>query len=306
MANNKAISIENLTKIYKSGPKQVVALDNISFSIPKGSIFGLLGPNGAGKSTLINIIAGLVNKSSGRIQILDYDFDKQNNKAKHKLGIVPQELVLDPFFTVKETLDIYAGYYGVKNPDSDKLINALGLSDKRNAKPRGLSGGMKRRLLVAKALVHSPDILILDEPTAGVDIELRKQLWDYVVELNKAGKTIILTTHYLEEAEELCDEIAIIDKGKIIALDKTKNLKDIFGEKQIIIETKAINQNLAAKLSKEEIEITDGRFLNITSSKKEIKIHDIINLLNQEKISIIDIKSQESDLEDIFRKLITK
>ncbi len=223
-----AIEINNLSKTYqktsKSSAKQ--ALGSINLKIKKGSFFGLLGPNGAGKSTIINILAGLVNKTSGEVRICGIDIDKNQQKSKFKIGIVPQELIIDPFFNVRETLEIYAGYYGIKKSQrrTDEIIEALGLKDKAKSAPRSLSGGMRRRLLVAKALVHSPEILVLDEPTAGVDVELRNQLWNYVKNLNQQGTTILLTTHYLEEAEELCDEIAIINHGSVIACDKKSNL----------------------------------------------------------------------------------
>lgn len=301
-----ALEIKNLAKTYKSNGQEVSALSDLSLNIKKGSIFGLLGPNGAGKSTLINILAGLVNKSSGTVKVLGHDIDKEYRKAKYKLGIVPQELVLDPFFSVKETLDIYAGYYGIKSNKlrTEEIINALGLKDKTNSNPRALSGGMKRRLLVAKALVHSPDILILDEPTAGVDIELRRQLWDYVVTLNKAGTTIILTTHYLEEAEELCDEIAIINKGKLIANDKTKNLKKIFGKKKIIVELKESEEKLEEDLKKDGFNINEHKQIIVESEAGETKLSKLLQILAQKQIPLQEIKSEESDLEDIFRILI--
>jgi ABC-2 type transport system ATP-binding protein len=215
MNNSPAISVKEVKKTYVSPEGDIKeALKSINLDIARGKFFGLLGPNGAGKSSLINILAGVINKSSGTISVCGYDLDKDSKNVKLSLGCVPQEIVIDPFFTVEEMLDIYAGFYGVpKNQRrTQAIINALGLEDKAKVKPRSLSGGMKRRLLVAKALVHNPKVLILDEPTAGVDIELRKKLWEYVVELNKNGTTIILTTHYLEEAQELCDEIAIIVK----------------------------------------------------------------------------------------------
>lgn len=221
-----AIEISNLSKIYQKSQKSAAkeALKSVNLKIKKGSFFGLLGPNGAGKSTIINILAGLVNKTAGEVKISGIDIDENPQKAKFKIGIVPQELVIDPFFTVRETLEIYAGYYGLKKSErrTDEIIAALGLKDKANAKPRSLSGGMRRRLLVAKALVHNPEILVLDEPTAGVDVELRNQLWNYVKNLNEQGTTILLTTHYLEEAEQLCDEIAIINHGRVIKHDKKK------------------------------------------------------------------------------------
>ena len=211
-----AIRIESLSKTYADGK---LALDDVSFDVPRGQIFGLLGPNGAGKSTLINILAGLVVKTRGSITIWGFDIDQHPRNSKRSIGVVPQEIIFDPFFTPRETLEIQAGLYGIPKSErqSDELLQAMHLTDKANAYSRTLSGGMKRRLLVAKAMVHSPPILVLDEPTAGVDVELRRQLWDYVRGLHSRGVTIVLTTHYLEEAEQLCDRIAIINHGKVIA-----------------------------------------------------------------------------------------
>ena len=215
-----AIRIESLSKIYAGkGTDPKPALNDVTFDVPRGQIFGLLGPNGAGKSTLINILAGLVTKSSGKVTIWGFDIDEHPRNAKRSIGVVPQEIIFDPFFTPRETLEIQAGLYGIAAADrkSDELLAAMHLTDKAKAYSRTLSGGMKRRLLVAKAMVHSPPILVLDEPTAGVDVELRRQLWDYVRKLHDQGVTIVLTTHYLEEAEELCDRIAIINHGQVIA-----------------------------------------------------------------------------------------
>src|SRR5206468_268932 len=218
-----AIRIESLCKTYAGGKQ---ALNDVSFDVPRGQIFGLLGPNGAGKSTLINILAGLVVKTSGRVNIWGFDIDEHPRNAKRSIGVVPQEIIFDPCSTPRETREIQAGRYGIPPAErqSDGLLAAMHLTDKANAYARTLSGGMKRRLLVAKAMVHSPPILVLDEPTAGVDVELRQQLWKYVRSLNAQGVTIVLTTHYLEEAEELCDRIAIINHGRLIANDTTRTL----------------------------------------------------------------------------------
>ena len=264
-----AIEISNLGKTYKKSKRSAekTALQSINLQIKKGSFFGLLGPNGAGKSTIINILAGLVNKTSGVVKIGGIDIDKDQQAAKFKIGIVPQELVIDPFFNVRETLEIYAGYYGIKKSErrTDEIIEALGLKDKALATPRSLSGGMRRRLLVAKALVHNPEILVLDEPTAGVDVDLRNQLWNYVKKLNQSGTTILLTTHYLEEAEELCDEIAIINHGQVIACDRKENLMNVLSSKELIIscvdeitaQTLELFPNLQTKLlAKDKISIT--------------------------------------------------
>ena len=225
--DDPAIRIESLSKIYAAkGAEPKRALDNVSFDVPRGQIFGLLGPNGAGKSTLINILAGLVVKTGGKITIWGFDIDQHPRNAKRSIGVVPQEIIFDPFFTPRETLEIQAGLYGIAPQDrkSDELLAAMHLTDKAHAYARTLSGGMKRRLLVAKAMAHSPPILVLDEPTAGVDVELRRQLWDYVRKLNAQGVTIVLTTHYLEEAEQLCDRIAIIHHGRVIANEPTREL----------------------------------------------------------------------------------
>src|SRR5919107_4161507 len=229
-----AIRIDCLSKTYAGGKR---ALNDVSFDVPRGQIFGLLGPNGAGKSTLINILAGLVVKTGGTVNIWGFDIDQHPRNAKRAIGVVPQEIIFDPFFTPRETLEIQAGLYGVPAADriSDRLLAAMHLTDKANAYSRTLSGGMKRRLLVAKAMVHSPPILVLDEPTAGVDIELRQQLWAYVRGLNAQGVTVVLTTHYLEEAEQLCDRIAIINHGKLIANEPTRQLVARAQDKAVVV-----------------------------------------------------------------------
>jgi ABC-2 type transport system ATP-binding protein len=304
-----AIQIENLTKTYKKSGNSPAkeALKGINLEIKKGSIFGLLGPNGAGKSTIINILAGLVNKSSGDVKIAGIDLSKDPNEAKFKIGIVPQELVIDPFFNVYETLEIYAGYYGIhpKNRRTDEIIEALGLKDKSRATPRSLSGGMKRRLLVAKALVHNPEVLILDEPTAGVDVELRTSLWKYVKKLNEDGTTIVLTTHYLEEAEEMCDEIAIINHGEVIACAKKDDLMKMIPEnKELIIVLQdeifeipnALREVFVITL-KNNIQIT----INYQPSK--INIAEILALLEKNNLKIADISTRQADLEEVFKYL---
>ena len=306
-----SIDINNLSKRYKLKSSEIDALKSVSLKINEGSIFGLLGPNGAGKSTLINILAGSVVKTSGSIKVCGDDFDKFQRGCKFHLGIVPQELIIDPFFTVREALDIYAGYYGVRPKDriTDELLERLGLLEKSESKPRSLSGGMKRRLLIAKALVHKPKVLILDEPTAGVDVDLREKLWEYVRELNKQGTTIILTTHYIQEAEELCDEIAVINHGEIIAADKTKNLIKLFGERQLIITTNVLAADIKASLQKllGDIKvITGAKYCKIKIKYKyeDMPLSDILAFCTKYKINIIDIQTQESDLEDIFKILV--
>ena len=300
-----AIEIKNLSKTYKKGEK--VALKSVDLEIKKGSFFGLLGPNGAGKSTIINILAGLVNKSSGTVKIAGINIDENPQAAKFKIGIVPQELIIDPFFNVRETLEIYAGYFGVRkaNRRTDEIIEALGLKDKANSVPRSLSGGMRRRLLVAKALVHNPEILVLDEPTAGVDVELRNQLWDYVRKLNKAGTTVLLTTHYLEEAEKLCDEIAVINHGEVIANDRTENLMKLLSSKELIIDAvDAIRPDIALLFPSLVTKFLAQDKFSITYDPTKIEVAEILRIIASEKICIKDISTRQPDLEQIFRHLI--
>ena len=306
---NLAIEIKNLTKTYqknKSSPAKEV-LKGINLEIKKGSIFGLLGPNGAGKSTIINILAGLVNKTSGTVKIAGIDLDEKPLEAKFKIGIVPQELVIDPFFNVYETLEIYAGYYGIRkeNRKTAEIIAALGLKDKAKATPRSLSGGMKRRLLVAKALVHSPEVLVLDEPTAGVDVELRSQLWKYVRKLNDNGTTIVLTTHYLEEAEELCDEIAIINNGELLVCKKKDQLMKMMPEnKELFVtlknEINTIPHNLQEALN---ISLKNNNQLHIDYQPSKINIIEILSLLEKNQLNIADISTKQADLEEVFKYL---
>ena len=304
-----AVEIKSLQKTYKKTSKspEKVALKSIDLNIKKGSFFGLLGPNGAGKSTIINIMAGLVNKSAGTVSIGGFDIDKNPKEAKFKIGIVPQELIIDPFFNVFETLEIYAGYYGLKKSQrrTMEIIEALGLKDKIKSAPRSLSGGMRRRLLVAKALVHNPEILVLDEPTAGVDVELRTQLWNYVRKLNASGTTVVLTTHYLEEAEELCDDIAIINKGEVIACDKKSNLMTTLDSKQLVISLNSDIESIPAALSnKFDVTISSTKQLVINYKPKEIEIADILSVLHECNLKIADISTKQPDLEDIFKFLV--
>ncbi len=304
-----AIEIEKLTKTYqKSSRSQAkLALNEIDLKIKKGSFFGLLGPNGAGKSTIINILAGLVKKSSGTVKIAGIDIDEDALASKFKIGIVPQELIIDPFFTVRETLEIYAGYFGVAKKDrkTDEIIEALGLKDKANVKPRGLSGGMRRRLLVAKALVNSPEILVLDEPPAGVDVELRSQLWKYVKNLNENGTTIVLTTHYLEEAEELCDEIAIINNGNIIACDKKQNLMQILNKKELRITfDHEVNCNSMKMPQNIEFSQSTPDQVSIIYDPNKVSIAEVFSEIAKNNVAIKDISSKQPDLEEIFRHLV--
>ncbi|MFN3387808.1 MAG: ABC transporter ATP-binding protein [Allosphingosinicella sp.] len=297
-----AISIRDLQKTYKGGKR---ALEGVSLDVPRGQIFGLLGPNGAGKSTLINILAGLVNKSGGTASIWGFDIDRHPRNAKASIGIVPQEIVFDPFFTPSETLEMQAGLYGVPKDrrQTAELLRAVHLEDKANAYSRTLSGGMKRRLLVAKAMVHSPPILVLDEPTAGVDIELRQQLWAYVRELNARGVTIVLTTHYLEEAEELCDRIAIINHGQLIANEATRTLVGMALEKAVEV---TVDRDVAALPSAscfDKIALKGERTLAITYRKDRVNAGEVLAALQDEGYGIVDVSTREADLEDVFLNL---
>jgi ABC-2 type transport system ATP-binding protein len=297
-----AIEITNLTKVYKGGKR---ALDGINLSIPRGQIYGLLGPNGAGKSTTINILAGMVNKTSGTARIWGFDTDVNPRNAKNSIGIVPQEIVFDPFFTPFETLENQAGYYGVPKDRrrSMELLRAVHLEDKAHAYARTLSGGMKRRLLVAKAMVHSPPILVLDEPTAGVDVQLRQQLWAYVRELNALGVTIVLTTHYLEEAEELCDRIGIINHGRLIADKPTRELVDMALEKvvQVTVDRDIVTAPDAPCF--EKVEQSGDRTLTITYLKDRANAGQVLSAVQASGLAIVDVVTRDPDLEDVFLKL---
>jgi len=301
---NYAIQASNLNKIYKKRSSNLVhALIDFNISIPKGSIYGLLGPNGAGKSTFINILGGLVNKNNGIVKIGGLNIDTDSKQTRQKIGIVPQELNIDPFFTPFELLEIQAGLYGIrkKNRKTEEILSRLGLWEQKNSYSRTLSGGMRRRLLVAKALVHDPEILILDEPTAGVDVELRQNLWKYIIELNKNGKTICLTTHYLEEAENLCQFITIINNGKIIKSDTKANLLDLIGNKIVSFELESI-ERLPEELNQFKPIIKDKNLI-LNYDKNIVKLPAIIDILNKNKINFKEISTKESDLEDVFIKL---
>jgi ABC-2 type transport system ATP-binding protein len=302
--NDAAIRIEALSKTYAGGKQ---ALKEVSFDIPRGQIFGLLGPNGAGKSTLINILAGLVVKTSGSVAIWGFDIDERPRNAKRSIGVVPQEIIFDPFFTPRETLEIQAGLYGIAKPErkSDELLAAMHLTDKAHAYSRTLSGGMKRRLLVAKAMVHSPPILVLDEPTAGVDVELRRQLWDYVRQLNAQGVTIVLTTHYLEEAEELCDRIAIIHHGRVIANEPTRELVAKAQEKAVVVTFDRDIARLPTDESFENIALVDERTLEITYRKDKVNAGEVLAELQKDGLAIIDVTTRDPDLEDVFLSLVS-
>ncbi len=297
-----AISINDLQKTYKGGKR---ALDGISLDVPRGGIFGLLGPNGAGKSTLINILAGLVKKSGGTASIWGFDIDSHPRNAKRAIGIVPQEILFDPFFTPAETLEITAGLYGVPRSQriTSELLRAVHLEDKADAYSRTLSGGMKRRLLVAKAMVHSPPILVLDEPTAGVDVELRQQLWEYVRTLHSRGVTIVLTTHYLEEAEQLCDRIAIINHGRLIANETTRTLIGMAQEKVVEVVVDRDLDSAPEARCFDRIEMTGERTLAITYRKDRVNAGDVLAALQKAGLGIVDVSTREADLEDVFLNL---
>jgi ABC-2 type transport system ATP-binding protein len=309
MNSELAIAVNNLSKVYKSSSDtDKLALDNISLTIKKGSIFGLLGPNGAGKSTFINILADLAKKTSGEIEVLDIDHESNLIEAKKLMGIVPQELNIDPFFTPYELLEIQAGLYGIRKKDrrTMKILKMLALEDKAKAYARTLSGGMRRRLLIAKAMVHDPEILILDEPTAGVDVELRSNLWENILKLNQNGKTIIITTHYLHEAEELCNEIAIINEGKLIAHDTTKNIKSFLDKMTVIVDYNDNNFDLSGlKELNLDIQIRD-RQVQINYKPSKVNFNAMLNAVNSTSSQIKDMKIIETKLEDVFLQLTQK
>ncbi len=296
------IAIRDLSKTYQGGKR---ALDNVTFDVPAGTIFGLLGPNGAGKSTLINILAGLVRKTSGTAAIWGFDIDAHPRNAKASIGIVNQEILFDPFFTPLETLEIQAGLYGVPKAQrhSMELLRAVHLEDKAKAYARTLSGGMKRRLMVAKAMVHSPPVLVLDEPTAGVDIELRQQLWNYVRELNERGVTVVLTTHYLEEAEELCDRIAIINHGRLIANEPTRELVGKAQEKVVAVTVDRDLVALPVAPAFDKIVLKGERTLEITYQKDKVNAGEVLAAVQGAGLGIVDVSTKEADLEDVFLNL---
>ena len=300
----KAIVFKNVSKNYK----QLKAVDGISLTIEKGEFFGLLGPNGAGKSTLINMMAGLVKPSNGSIDVMGFNVNKEYQEARHSVGIVPQELVFDPFFNVREMLRFQAGYFGKDKLNDkwvDEVIERLDLTDKASTNMRKLSGGMKRRALIAQALVHRPPVIVLDEPTAGVDVELRQKLWSFIKELNNEGHTIVLTTHYLEEAEALCNRVAMMKSGKIVALDSTKNLLKEFSLKNLKVRLQKNSIKEITTLLKETPFLQEDDWCTF-KLKKVSDASSIIEKLNSLKIQILDLKLIESDLENIFLKLTSK
>ena len=299
--NKLALELKNITKYYNHNKN--IALDDISLEIKVGSIFGLLGPNGAGKSTLINIISGTVFKTSGQVRIWDIDIDKERKQSKLAVGIVPQELNIDAFFTPYELLDLHSGMFNVPKIDRkvNQLLKLMDLSDKAKAYSRNLSGGMRRRLLVAKAMVHTPPILILDEPTAGVDVELRQKLWNHFKELNKLGVTIILTTHYLEEAENLCDHIAIINHGKIVANESKNTLLKKLNEKKIYVKLdKELSKKSEQSLKKIGTLKINGKEIQINFRPNKISMKNVLKIIYEANLDIIDLSTKDVSLEDVF------
>ncbi len=307
IVSDAALSLRHLKKIYRgrSGAPEKEALSGIDLDVPRGCIFGLLGPNGAGKSTLINILAGLVTKTAGAIRICGIDPDRNPRRSRRAIGVVPQELNLDAFFTPREALELQAGLYGVapRQRRTDEILAKVGLADKADAYARSLSGGMRRRLLVAKALVHSPSVVILDEPTAGVDVDLRRQLWAYMRELNERGVTVVLTTHYLEEAEAMCDHIAIIDRGRLVAVDTKTNLVGRLDEKTLTLtlteRPAAVPTTLTALGA---VLDGDGRIV-VRYQPSRLRVDTIIEATRQAGLTIADLATAEGHLEEVFVKL---
>ncbi len=305
--SDNALTVENLNKIYPNSKtkKETKAITNLNFEVKEGEVFGLLGPNGAGKTTFLSILGGTVTKTSGNINVWGFDLDKNPRQVKASLGIVPQEVNLDAFFSPKQLLELQAGLYGIskKNRITDLILKLVALDGKANAYSRSLSGGMKRRLLIAKAMVHQPPILILDEPTAGVDVELRNNLWKNVKKLNKEGVTIILTTHYLLEAQEMCDRIAIINKGNLVALDTTKKLLERIKTKKINFKVKTVDLSLPLHMKGIEFKIISKNLISATYEKNSLDFGEIINYFNQNNLKIEDIATDDGDLEDVFVQL---
>ena len=305
--NKFALAVENLTKVYSSPKtkKHNKALNDLSFEVRQGEVFGLLGPNGAGKTTFLSILGGTVIKTSGKVNVWGFDLDQNPRQVRASVGIVPQEVNLDAFFSPKKLLELQAGLYGVskENRITDLILKMVSLQDKANAYSRNLSGGMKRRLLIAKAMVHQPPILILDEPTAGVDVELRNNLWENVKALNKEGVTIILTTHYLIEAQEMCDRIAIINKGNLVALDTTEKLLERIKTKKINFKVKNIELNKNLNMKDINFKINSENSILVTYEKNSLDFGEIINYLNENNIKIEDISTEDGDLEDVFVQL---
>jgi len=306
--NKNALSVENLTKVYSTNKKTGIsnkALNNLSFEVKQGEVFGLLGPNGAGKTTFLSILAGTVTKTEGQVNVWGFNLDQNPRQVRASIGIVPQEVNLDAFFSPRKLLELQAGLYGVPKKDriTDVILKMVSLEKEADSYARSLSGGMKRRLLIAKAMVHQPPILVLDEPTAGVDVELRKNLWENVKLLNKEGVTIILTTHYLFEAQEMCDRIAIIDKGCLVALDTTQKLLDRIQTKKIIFHVSKISEVKKLALSGVQFNSDVSNTVTAIYEKNSYKFEDIANVLKKNNIEILDITTEDGDLEDVFVQL---
>ena len=306
--NKIALSVENLTKVYSKNKSEGVsnkALNNLNIEVKQGEVFGLLGPNGAGKTTFLGILAGTVTKTKGKINVWGFDLDQNPRQVRASIGIVPQEINLDAFFSPRKLLELQAGLYGVpqKNRITDIILKMVALEEQADSYARSLSGGMKRRLLIAKAMVHQPPILVLDEPTAGVDVELRKNLWENVKALNKEGVTIILTTHYLFEAQEMCDRIAIIDKGNLVALDTTQKLLDRIQTKKITFKVLEGYDDKGLSLSGVLFNSKSKDSITAIYEKNSYKFDDISNVLKKNNIKILDIATEDGDLEDVFVQL---
>ena len=303
MDRKNALKVEKLTKIYsKESLGEIKALDNLNLEVKEGEIFGLLGPNGAGKTTFLNILAGIVIKNSGSVNVWGYDLDKNPRQVRSSIGIVPQEINLDAFFSPKKLLELQAGLYGIPQKDriTDTILKLVSLEKQANSYARSLSGGMKRRLLIAKAMVHRPPILVLDEPTAGVDVELRQNLWNNVKSLNKQGVTIILTTHVMSEAQEMCHRIAILNKGNLVTLDTTNNLLNSIKTKKITFKVKKINKIKTDNLNGVKFSYKSDNEIVALYERKKHKIDEIITKVKNAGIEIYDISTDEGDLEDVF------
>ena len=303
MNKKNALKVEKLTKIYfKKSSNEIKALNNLNLEVKEGEIFGLLGPNGAGKTTFLNILAGTVIKNSGSVNVWGYDLDKNPRQVRSSIGIVPEEVNLDAFFSPKNLLELQAGLYGIPKKDriTDTILKLVSLEKEANAYARSLSGGMKRRLLIAKAMVHRPPILVLDEPTAGIDVKLRQNLWNNIKVLNKQGVTIILTTHLMYEAEEMCNRIAILNKGNLVTLDTTENLLDRIKTKKIIFKVKKINKINPQDLNGIKFSYSSNNEITALYERKKHKIDQIINKVKNAGMEIYDISTDEGNLEDVF------
>ena len=303
MDNKNALKVEKLTKIYsKKSSNGIVALNNLNLEVKQGEIFGLLGPNGAGKTTFLNILAGTVIKNSGNVCVWDYDLDKNPREVRSSIGIVPQEVNLDAFFSPRKLLELQAGLYGIPKKDriTETILKLVSLEKQANAYARSLSGGMKRRLLIGKAMVHRPPILVLDEPTAGVDVELRQNLWNNISKLNKQGVTIILTTHVMREAQDMCNRIAILNKGNLVTLDTTENLLARIKTKKIIFKVKKVNEINLKDINGIKFSHKSGNEISATYEKEKHKIEEIIAKVKNAGMEIYDISTDEANLEDVF------